>query len=184
MIYLGINKHGHSVTGSEAILYTCIWKYLLAAYTKVDVDDATFDPDWILTSAISRLLSRVEAYAYKLKAIIKSHHNSGRPIPPTLTNNFSRNILPAARFDKDGNLQVTASLYRLAKAAGYYSHRGPVIFTEDGYINDTMIHLEYPSSVPHYNPIATRKLKAIWKAERDRYTTVSTEQLKLAKRNQ
>ena len=110
-----------SLAPKLCFIRTCLWKYTLAAYTKVDTDDTPFDTSWVITSAISRAQSRIEAYAYKLKAIIKSYRDTGRPTPPKLTENYSRNILPAARFDENGNLQVTASLLQLAKDAGYYT---------------------------------------------------------------
>ena len=182
MIYLGVNRKGRSVEGSDAILYTCLWKYALAAYTKVDTDDAEFDTTWVMGEALKRALTRIEAHAYKLRLRLKEYRNSGREPPPTLISSYSKSILPVARFDENGLLEVSAGFLSTAKEVGYYiTGPTPKVFTQDGYTPDAFIHYQYRHTW-HYNPRATATLNKIWQEQEHKYQQQREAQLAHVKR--
>ena len=182
MIYLGVNRKGRSLEGSDAILYTCLWKYTLAAYTKVDTDDAEFDAGWVMGEALKRALTRIESHAYKLRLRLKEYNNSGREAPPTLITSYSKSIRPAARFDENGLLQVSASLLSTARQVGYYTSGCiPAVFTEYGITPDAFIRYDY-RHVRHYNPRATAILNKTWQEQQLKFQKLREEQFIVAKR--
>ena len=182
MIYLGVNRKGRSLEGSDAILYTCLWKYTLAAYTKVDTDDAEFDVEWVMAEALKRAFTRIEAHAYKLKLKLKEYSNTGREVPPNLINNYSKSIQPAARFDASGRLEVSEGFLNTAKQVGYYT-KGPTpnVFTQYGVTPDATEQLNYRLT-RHYNPSATAKLNNIWQDQELKYERLREEQITNIKR--
>ena len=87
-------------------------------------------------------------------------------------------ILPAARFDSDGKLEVSSSFLTVATTVGYYTTGpAPSTFEQNDLTLDAAHHFEY-GHTQHYNPTATRKLKRIWQALKRKHETLIGDQVK------
>ena len=131
-IYLGLTPDYTPLTGSDALVWVLLWKFVLIAYTRVDTDHIPFDQKQVLTSTVRRLAQKLEAHRYRLVTAIDDHRARGERAPPSLVERFSRAVRPAAHFDVKGNIYLEAKSLRTLQMCGcYLRHPKWLTFSEE-----------------------------------------------------
>ena len=77
MIYLGLRKDLTPLTGSDAVLYTVLWKFTLMSYTRVDCENEEFDVGEVIRSTLRRTHVRMEEMSGQLKLELERLRSRG-----------------------------------------------------------------------------------------------------------
>ena len=188
LIYLGLRSNRQPLTGSDAVLYTTMWKFVLIAYTRVDCEGEEFDGASILTSAMRRAHTRLEAMSGELKLKIEQSRSRGEPLAETTLSRYRKLVTPDFSFDTEGRLTACPPAARVLRAAGCdikQTEEPPVEEQDD---ESEWHHYEYPSTPPAPSRLseAASKLESALKQERERLDKArrwSVAQAKLARKN-
>ena len=143
LIIFGLYRNLTPLTGSESILHFLIWRYALVAYTQVDTDGRAFDAQWVLTSAIRCLATKLEAYAATFRAELERHRSRGEPPPPHLLARYNKQLRPGACLTDKGRLSYEADIEPLFADCGCYSKRPPLYFTRTSEVDDMSPDINY-----------------------------------------
>ena len=149
---------------------------------------SSFDGASILTSAMRRAHTRLEAMSGELKLKIEQSRSRGEPLAETTLSRYRKLVTPDFSFDTEGRLTACPPAARVLRAAGCdikQTEEPPVEEQDD---ESEWHHYEYPSTPPAPSRLseAASKLESALKQERERLDKArrwSVAQAKLARKN-
>ena len=121
LVYLGLDANMRPLQGLYNAIYVILWKFILIAYTRVDVAKEPYSPAHVWTSTFRRLSVRLEAYAAQLKNELQRYESRGGSTPSHVVDHYRKQVTPCATFSDSGELQLTESLLNEMLEAGCYA---------------------------------------------------------------
>ena len=118
MIYLGLRKDLTPLTGSDAVLYTVLWKFTLMSYTRVDCENEEFDVGEVIRSTLRRTHVRMEAMSGQLKLELERLRSRGDQSTNGALTRYRKHVHPDFSFDECGRLIAAESAAEMLRAAG------------------------------------------------------------------
>eukprot|EP00966_Prymnesium_polylepis_P241145 5576743-Prymnesium_polylepis.1 len=118
MIYLGLRKDLTPLTGSDAVLYTVLWKFTLMSYTRVDCENEEFDVGEVIRSTLRRTHVRMEAMSGQLKLELERLGRRGDQNTDGALARYRKHVHPDFSFDDCGRLIAAEPATEMLRAAG------------------------------------------------------------------
>ena len=112
-IYLGLNEEGF-LKGSLSDLHIILWKFVMIAFVKVDVDGAKFKPSLVWKQALSRWRDRMTFQSEELRrSLLKLKSRGGGPPPNGLIEKYQRRLNPCAYVNEHGAVSYSDAVIRV-----------------------------------------------------------------------
>ena len=118
MIYLGLRKDLSPLTGSDAVLYTVLWKFTLISYIRVDCENEEFDIGTVVRDTLRRTHVRMEAMSGLLKLELERYRSRGEANIDSVLARYRKHAHPDFSFDSQGRLIAAEAAIEMLRAAG------------------------------------------------------------------
>ena len=110
LIFLGQTSPITTLQGGISVLHIILWKFILIAFTQVDLEGTTFNPKQVWKNALWRLQDRLTAYTARASYILRRAHYKGNPTPDLTTHNKWLAPLAFLQPDKKGTRAILTIL--------------------------------------------------------------------------
>lgn len=110
LIYLGQTSPIGTLQGGLSVLHIILWKFILIAFTQVDLEGTTFIPKQVWKNALWRLQDRLTAFTARASYILRRAHNKGNPTPALTSHNKWLAPLALLQSDEKGTRAVLTIL--------------------------------------------------------------------------
>ena len=112
-IYLGLTEDGY-LQGTLSDLHVILWKFLMIAFVRVDVDGLTFKADKVWKQAVSRWKDRLTVQFEGLRRILDLRTSRGDGPPPSgLIERYQRRFGPCAQVNEYGSVSYVQVIERV-----------------------------------------------------------------------
>ena len=102
---------GRIPPGGFLALFLIMWKMIIIAFTRVDMEHALFNPEQVWEMALRRIVVRVRARAHTIKLKALRLEARGDP-PPDEPRALNRRLMPLASVDEKGTLSWSPPLLK------------------------------------------------------------------------
>ena len=109
-VCLGVHE-GRIPPGGFLALFLIMWKMIIIAFTRVDMEHALFNPEQVWEMALRRIVVRVRARAHTIKLKALRLEARGDP-PPDEPRALNRRLMPLASVDEKGTLSWSPPLLK------------------------------------------------------------------------